>query len=200
MEAAQVSDGNDPPRSESASPAGGIDIDAFRRGEQFEVVLEQFDRLIYSVARRYAIDGDQRDDMYQEICIRIYERCDTFRGGSLGAWIHRIAENICRNRLRAGESRRAATERYASAHPNGLPPSGAPTDPLEHVVSVESAERIGEALAQLSRRQADVFVLIRIEGYTPRDVAKIMDIKEATVRSNLRHATNKLREFLKEER
>ena len=195
-----MSDGYDPPRSEPANPTGGIDIDAFRRGEQFEAVLEQFGPLVYSVARRYAVDGDEVDDMYQEICIRIYERCDTFRGGSLGAWIHRIAENVCRNRLRAGESRRAATERYASAHPNGLPPSGAPTDPLEHVVSVESARRIGEAIARLSRRQADVFVLIRIQGYTPRDVAKIMDIKEATVRSNLRHATDKLRVYLKEER
>ena len=194
----RVACGNGLDRSEPARPKREIDIGAFRRGEGFETVLEAFGPLIHSLAHRYAGDADEEADLYQEACIRIYSQCHTFQEGSLPVWIYRTADRCCRNFARARRSRKAATERFATASQNGRPTAAA-TDPWKHVVRMETNLRLRRALARLSARQAHVFVLTQVEGYSAREAARIMDVSVSTVRSNLRHARKKLREYLKEE-
>lgn len=190
--------GNGRHRSEPARPAREIDIDAFCRGERFEIVLEQFGPLIHSVAHSYAVDGDEEEDLYQEACIRIYEGRHTFRDGSLSVWIYRTADRSCRNWVRARSSRQAATERYSAANPNGLLASGAPSNPWKHMLRLEENARLNRALVRLGRRQVHAFVLTQVEGYSAREAARIMGAKVSTVRSHVRHAKEKLREYLEE--
>ena len=197
-EGSRITCGNELDRPEPARPTRKIDIDAFRRGEGFETVLEEFGRLIHSVAHRYAGDADEEEDLYQEACIRIYSQCHTFQDGSLPVWIYRTADRCCRNCVRGRKSRKAAMERHSTASPNGRPATAA-TDPWQHVVRSETNLRLRRALAQLSARQAHAFVLTQVEGYSAREAARIMDASVSTVRSNLRHARKKLREYCKEE-
>ncbi len=185
-------------RPEEASPKREFDIGAFRRGESFETVLEEFGPLIHSVAHRYAVDADEEEDLYQEACIRIYSRCHTFQDGSLPVWIYLTADRCCRNFVRTRKSRQAAAERFSNASQNGRPATGE-TNPWKHVLRVETNLRIRQALARLSARQAHAFVLTQVEGYSTREAARIMDASVSTVRSNLRHARKKLREHLEEE-
>ena len=193
-----VTSGNDVDRPKPARAKCEIDIGAFRRGEGFETVLEEFGPLIHSVAHGYAGDADEEEDFYQETCIRIYEQCHTFQDGSLSVWIYRTADRWCRNLVRARKSRQAATERFSSASQNGRPNNEA-TDPWEHVLRVETDLRLRRWLAKLSARQANAFVLTQAEGYSAREAARIMDTSVSTVRSNVRHAKKKLREYWEEE-
>lgn len=193
-----VTSGNDVDRPKPARAKREIDIGAFRRGEGFETVLEEFGPLIHSVAHRYAGDADEEEDLYQEACIRIYEQCHTFQDGSLSVWIYRTADRWCRNLVRARKSRQAATERFSSASQNGRPNNEA-TDPWEHVLRVETDLRLRRGLAKLSARQVNAFVLTQAEGYSAREAARIMDASVSTVRSNVRHAKKKLREYWEEE-
>ncbi len=194
----RAASGNDLDRPGAARPKREIDIVAFRRGEGFETVLKEFGPLIHSVAHRYAFDADEEEDLYQEACIRIYSRCHTFRDGSLPVWIYQTADRCCSNFVRARKSRRAAAERFSTANRNGRPATGE-TNPWKHVLRVETNQRLRQALARLSDRQAHAFVLTQVEGYSTREAARIMETGVSTVRSNLRHAKKKLREHLEEE-
>lgn len=194
----RVASENDLDRPEPRGAKREIDIGAFRRGEGFETVLREFGPLIHSVAHRYAGDADEEEDLYQEACIRIYSQCHTFQNGSLPVWIYRTADRCCRNHVRARGLRQAARERFATASQNGRPTTGE-TNPWKHVLRVETNLRLRRALARLSARQAHAFVLTQVEGYSARDAARIMDVSVSTVRSNLRHARKKLREYCKEE-
>lgn len=194
----RVTSGNDLNRLDPARARREIDIGAFRAGERFETVLEEFGPLIHSLAHRYAVDADHEEDLYQEACIRIYQQCHTFQHGSLSVWIYRTADRCCRNSVRARKSRQAATERFSAASQNDRPTSGA-TDPWKHVLRVEADLRLRRWLVQISARQAHAFVLTQVEGYSAREAARIMDASVSTVRSNLRHARKKLRELYKEE-
>lgn len=185
--------------AEPASPNREIDIGAFRRGEGFETVLEQFGPLIHYVAHHYAVDGDEVEDLYQEACIRIYERCHTFQDGSLPVWIYRTADRCCRNLVRARRSRQAATNRYSAMYPSDVAAPAAPTSPWRHVLRAEAEARLRRALARLSERQAHAFVLTQVEGYSAREAARIMGAAVSTIRSNVRHARKKLRKYWKEE-
>ena len=193
----RVTFGDDLGRPELGRPKREIDIGAFQRGEGFEAVLEAFGPLIHSVAHRYAGDADEEEDLYQETCIRIYSQCHTFQDGSLPVWIYRTADRCSRNFVRARTSRQAVAERF-SASRNGRPTTEA-TNPWKHMLRVETSRRLIRALARLSARQAHAFVLTQVEGYSTREAARIMDVSVSTVRSNLRHARKKLREYLKEE-
>ncbi len=191
--------GNGLDRSEPARPKREIDLAAFRRGEGFEAVLAKFGPMIHSVAHRYAEDGDEEKDLYQEACFRIWAGRETFRDGALHVWIFRTADRCCRNLIRTRKSRQAATERYADANPNGVLPSGVSADPWKHMLGVEARERIKRALDQLGGRLAHAYILTEIEGYSAREAAEIMGGKASTIRSLVRHAKRKLRDYLKEE-
>ena len=64
-------------RATKADPAP-IDSEAFRQGdpECFEMVLDRFGPLIWSVVNAYA---DDRDDLYQEVCVRLLTRREHYR-------------------------------------------------------------------------------------------------------------------------
>ena len=194
-----VATGNVPDPSALIPPKGKTNNAAFRRGEGFETVLERFGSLIHSVAHRYAEDGDEEEDLYQEACIRVWERRHSFRKGSLSVWIFRTVDRCCRNSVRCRKSRKTAAERYAAENPNGIFPHRASADPWQHVLRLELNARIRLALARLGTRQLHAFVLTEVEGYSARDAARIMGVKVSTIRSHIRHAKKKLREYLKEE-
>lgn len=78
----------------------GIDIEAFHRGdpEAFRVLLESHGHLIRSITASYAGDGDERDDLYQEVCVRIWKQRHRYEHrGSLSGWIAKLTHYHARN-------------------------------------------------------------------------------------------------------
>ena len=132
-------------------------------------VLEEYSPLIWSVVASYVRNPEERDDVYQDICVRIWERRAQYAGrGSLAGWINRIAHRWCYN-WRHGHRRRES-----------------------------SKQRLRESLARLPRKQSDTFVLVRLKGYSIAEAAGALKVRPATVRSNLGYANRKLRKLLKE--
>lgn len=192
---AKSGDGRNP--SEPVGRSEPFDIAGFRQGRGFERLLDRFGSLIHSIAHTYASDGDEQDDLYQKICIRVYERRASFSGaGSLASWINRIAHSTCRNVRRARANRTAAIDRYSAHEASTISSLGVRTDPWEHTAAADFRARLRRALAQLGERQATAFVLTQVEGYSSSEAAGIMGLAESTVRSNLRHARRRLRELL----
>jgi RNA polymerase sigma-70 factor (ECF subfamily) len=62
----------------------------------------------------------------------------------------------------------------------------------------ELRQKLTTALARLPRRQADAFVLSRLEGLGAAEIAKIMDCSEPTVRVHLHRAVLRLARELHE--
>lgn len=178
-----------------------IDIDGFRNGDPTSCrrVLEEYSPLIWSVVASYVRDPDERDDVYQEICVRIWERRAQYAGrGSLAGWINRIAHRWCYN-WRHGHRRRESSKRRYAAESASLAYSPSLIDDPDRVLmNKEFMQRLRESLARLPRKQSDTFVLVRLKGYSIAEAAGALKVRPATVRSNLRYANRKLRKLLKE--
>lgn len=130
--------------------------------------------------------------------MRIWERRAQYSGrGSLAAWINRIAHHTCLNWRRGWRSRESGRERYASKAMSTERSSGL-ASPEQLLNRTEFNDHLRQSLAALPERQADAFVLVRMKGYTATEAADILRTRAATVRSNLRHATVKLRREMKE--
>ena len=179
-----------------------IDISRFRSGDQscFRRVLEEFSPLIQSVVTsqllRYPHD---RDDVYQEICLRVWERRKQYSGrGSLAGWINKIAHHTCLNWRRQRGARESGKERYSPESIAAAHCSREMADPAHLLSRTEFMNRLRQSLAALPTRQADTFILVRLKGYTAAEAADVLEVRTATVRSNLRHATKRLRRELRE--
>ena len=71
-------------------------------------------------------------------------------------------------------------------------------DPSNLMDRKEFMDRLRLALALLPQRQERTVTLIHVKGYSILETSRMLGARRATVRSNLRHATHKLRELLED--
>jgi RNA polymerase sigma factor (sigma-70 family) len=94
----------------------------------------------------------------------------------------------------ARRARHEAAGTAATETPDGVTTSG-PADVLQ---ADELQQRLAAALARLPRRQADAFVLCRLEGLEAAEAAGIMGCAPETVRVHLHRALQRLARELQE--
>ena len=183
--------------------APGVLLDAFHRGDfaTFRTVLHHFGSLIQSIAARYTDNAHDREELYQEISLRLWQRRTQYSAlGPLGGWINRVTHHVCRNWKSAQAAREAIQERHATEVFALGKTDAVLEDPSQLMERTEFMDRIRLALAQLPPRQERTFTLIHVKGYSVSETARKLKTRRATVRSNLRHAAKKLRHLMKDYR
>jgi RNA polymerase sigma-70 factor (ECF subfamily) len=175
-----------------------IDLERFTAGDEshFAELVRSHGGLVLAVTGSFAHDADHAEDLFQEVWRQVYGKRGSYTGrGSFRAWLHRLATNVCRSEYRAQRTRGQALEQLLrDAH--GGTRVWRPPDPLAHTEQSELEQRLHRALAQLSEREHEALLLRVIEGRTPAEVAGIMGVEKATVRSLIRHAVKRLRTIL----
>ncbi len=182
------------------SSGSGIDIEAFRRGDPdaFRALLESHGHLIKAITGSYAQDGDERDDLYQEVCVRIWkQRLRYEHRGSLSAWIARLTHHHARNWRARRMARASAMNRYSVQVVPVQDARELLSDPGRLLNYRRFLDTLEQALAKLPARQAEAFVVVHIKGNSPGVAARKLGVSPATIRSHLRHARIKLRTLLK---
>ena len=133
-------------------------------------------------------DAAAAEDIAQEAFLSALRALDRFdRRRPLGPWLHRIVVN------RAIDWSRARALRPETAA-DALPESGA-TDATPDI-----GEDVVSALADLGPEHRAVVVLRHLLGYTPGEIAAMLDLPRGTVNSRLRRALDTLAVALEEER
>jgi RNA polymerase sigma-70 factor (ECF subfamily) len=176
----------------NVSASDGELLEAFRAGDHkaFEDLVRRYQRPVLSIARRFARDEDDAEDLAQRSFINASERAGGWRGGSFKSWLFRIVVNLAKNHVRdtarfdrsdeAQEREATATESSAQAR-------------LE---AREQQQALREAVARLPRRQREV-LLLRIDGDLPfAEIARTLEITEVNAKVNFHHAVRKLKLWL----
>jgi len=183
------------PRSAANVQEEGL-VERLRRGEVAAIgeAYDQHYAAVRSFARRLIGEDAAAEDLVHDVFVSLPSAIQRFRGdSSLKTFLVSIAVNHARHHLRGAARRRAAMEKLALE-----PASSAPTP--EHQVSRASlAQALCRALDALPVAQRVAFVLCEVEELSSREAAKIMDVPEATVRTRLFHAKQKLRTSLEQE-
>lgn len=110
----------------------------------------------------------------------------------LRAWIFRIALNVARDQQRSAWYRRSkqflGEESFISCN-------GAPVEQI--VEKKENAERLEQAIHRLRQDEKEVFLLRQNGGLTFEQIAAARRSPLGTVKTQMRSALNKLRQYLK---
>src|SRR5438270_5249976 len=75
---------------------------AFRAGDRnaFGALVRRYQRPVLAIARRFARDLDDAEDLAQRAFINASQRAGGWRGGSFKSWLFRIVVNLAKNHLR----------------------------------------------------------------------------------------------------
>ncbi len=149
---------------------------------------------VFGLAQRMLWDRTVAEEMVQEVFLRLWQHPDRFdRGrGSLRSFVLMDAHARCVDRLRADARRREREERSARA-----------SVVANYDVDLEAwdltvAEQVREAVATLSDGEREAIELAYFGGHTYREVARILDQPEGTVKSRIRTGLTRLRQQLLE--
>jgi RNA polymerase sigma-70 factor (family 1) len=134
---------------------------------------------------------DVAEDIAQDAFVQLWLNRATFaRGGSITAFLYRVARNLALNEVRHREVR----DRLGSGDRDVETPVALAPDEALDVQGLE--ETVARALAELPKRQRTVFVLARYEGLTHVEISKILGTSPQTVANQMTAALTHLRNAL----
>ena len=167
-------------------------LEAFRAGDHraFEALVRRYQRPVLGIARRFARDEDDSEDLAQRAFINAAGRAGGWRGGSFKSWIFRIVVNLAKNHVR--DSARFDRSEEAQEHEaDAVQPSAE-----DRLHSLQQQKALREAVTRLPRRQREV-LLLRIDGDLPfAEIAQTLGITEVNAKVNFHHAVQKLKGWL----
>jgi RNA polymerase sigma-70 factor (ECF subfamily) len=174
------------------APADEELLEAFRGGDvkAFEALVRRYERAVVGIARRFAADQDDAEDLAQRAFINAAERASGWRGGSFKSWLFRIVVNLAKNYVRD----MARFDRSEEAQEREAPAVAASAH--SRLEAEEQKEELRRAIARLPKRQREV-LLLRIDGDLPfAEVARTLEITEVNAKVNFHHAVQKLKKWL----
>lgn len=146
--------------------------------------------MVYTLARRMLRSPALAEDVLQETFIEVLRKVDTYRGDAgFGFWVRRIAVNKCLMHVRsAWHAKRVDFE---------LTDAACPRTDGRHAENRVALER---ALAELSDVSRAVVWLHDVEGYTHKEIGRMMGRTTSFSKSQLARAHERLRGLLNGER
>lgn len=175
-------------------------VSLFQQGDRqaFTRLVKAFRRKVYSLAYRILLNHIDADEVTQETFVRIYNRIGQLKSPEhFESFVYRIATNYAIDLLRKRKGRVVAMPKESELPGSvQLTLSIKVTDPEKILENKQLLAAITQAAEELPPRQRATLVLHDIEGLSKEEVAGIMGCPEATVRSNLHIARNKLKKKL----
>jgi RNA polymerase sigma-70 factor, ECF subfamily len=185
----------------SATRAGGPvrqELTEEERQEQFEELsLPYLDRM-YGAALRYTRNPADAEDLVQETFAKAYSAFHQYEPGTnIRAWLYRILTNTYINLYRKRQRRppehpQEEIDEFSLYDWLGGVGASAEREVLEAI----TADEIKDALANLPEPFRLAVYLADVEGFSYKEIAKIMDTPVGTVMSRLHRGRKQLQKAL----
>ena len=146
--------------------------------ETFTDYVEKYRNTVFRVAYSYSGSLQDSEDITQEAFLKLYKSEEKFAADeNVKAWLIRVASNEAKNFIRRNALRRK--------------------EPISETISDEDYE-ISEIMKSLRREYRVVIYLHYYEGYSVKELSKILKISESNVKVRLKRGRDKLKELITE--
>lgn len=162
--------------------------------EAYRLIVERYQRLLYRLSLSFLGNREDAEECTQDILMRAYRYLHRFSlQRRFLPWLYGIALNHLRTayaRNRRRDTRRRAGESLAEA--------GQVPDPQEILETAETAEVLRAAVASLHRALREPMILHYYQELSVAEVAEILELSQANVKSRLLRGRRRLRRMLGE--
>jgi RNA polymerase sigma-70 factor (ECF subfamily) len=165
----------------------GGDVDAIAG------LMERYQHRLYRYLVRIVVQPSTAEDLFQQTWLRVMERIQKYDPKrSFEGWLFSVAHNLAIDHLRRrqpeslDETTRTGETRFHSAR-------SADPGALEELLSMEQAERVAEAVAQLPLPYREVITLRFEEEMKLEEISVVLALPMGTVKTRLHRALKALR-------
>lgn len=154
------------------------------REETFIIsAIERHGDAVFRLAFCRTQNKTEAEDIYQEVFLKLLKDNTDFRDEEhLKAWLLKVAINLCKDFFKSSWFQKKT--------------------PIEDIIEQGAEQQycaeIWAAVSALPNKERIIFHLFYQEGYQTDEIAKILALNPATVRTRLRRARNRLKIELKE--
>jgi len=157
----------------------------------FEQVMLRTERLVLLTARRMLGNSGDAEEAAQEVFLRVYKYLHRFdRTKMFEPWLYRLTVNVCNDIT----SRRLRADQLVFQ--KNCEPAARSASPYDLVDADEQHRLIQSALDELPEKQRAAVVLRDLQGLSTSEVAQILKVSAATVRSHLSTARLRMKRFI----
>ena len=187
---------------ESQAPDWGDETDealfiSLQQGNKaaLAVLYDRYSRLVYTIAFRILNNGQEAEDLTQEIFLNLWQK-QTYdpKRSALSRFLSTVTRNRAIDRVRS----RGIRQRILK----GLAPQTQPVAsfslPVEQASLGERSQRVREALQNLPEKQRELLWLAYYHGFSQSEIANHTNIPLGTVKSRMRQGLLKLKGTLQD--
>ena len=163
-----------------------------QKGDQqaFAAIVQSYQRPVYNLCYRMLGNQQEAEDATQETFIRAYNHLDAFNPDrKFINWVLTIASNHCVDRLRKRRIHWSSLEDDPYVEKIPMPSS---VDPHRSAERQETADQVQQWIDQLAPEYRTPLVLLYWYGYSYEEIAGIMGISVAAVKSRLHRARKQI--------
>jgi len=145
---------------------------------EFSDVYADCKGTVWSLVSKYVFSQEDREDLFQEVFLKVHKALSRFRGESLlNTWVYRITVNTAINYVKRRDRHKMVTELLSRLRQT------------EEVASeVEADLQELKPLGKLNQQQRMILLLADVEEKKLEEIAAIMNLPVGTVKSNLYRA------------
>lgn len=157
--------------------------------KEFSVLLEKNQGIIHKITRVYADGYENREDLFQEICLQLWRSYANFRKeAKFSTWMYRVALNTAISAVRKNTS-----------HVHFEPLEKHAQIPSKTEEQNEEVQLIYSAIARLNRIDKAI-ILLWLEDKNYDEIASVMGITKTNVSVKLVRIKRKLEDWINETR
>lgn len=159
----------------------GVDVET-----NFHRLFSRYQGPVRQFFAKRGFDPDRCDDLTQEVFFRVYRNITSYRGDAdFGTWLFGILSNLYRNELRRLRAQKRSTVEVTLSEQ-------ADETQIDRVVDRDALERVERALRELPPQMRLSLTLYAYHGLRYREIAEVLGISSATVKSHLAEARKRL--------
>ncbi len=153
-------------------------------------LFEIFSEDMFGVCMYYSKDYTEAEDTLHEGFMKVFQNIRQFKSkGSFAGWVRRIMVNTALEKFRKKQQMYALGDEF-ECHED---------IDAGNVINDLSAQDLVQLIRELSPKYKMVFNLYAIEGYSHKEIARMLEISEGTSKSNLARARYILQKKVKEQ-
>jgi RNA polymerase sigma-70 factor, ECF subfamily len=167
----------------------------------WEDMAKGYTRRVYAICYRFTNNDGQAQDLTQEVFLRVFRNLKSYRvgEGSFTTWLTRLTRNLLIDHYRRTRLERA-TDSIEDQLPMLEERQGADSRADGLVAGREASEVLQYGLGKLSPELREAVILRDLEEMEYRDIARVLNVPEGTVKSRLNRGRTELARVLRRHR
>jgi len=152
-----------------------------------EQLIHMYEVKLYKTARTILECEDDINEAIQQTIILIYKNIGQLKNEkSFGSWVFKILVNKCKDIWNQNSNR---NKKLLDLNENQDIPN----------IEKEDYSFVNEALSQLDENHKEVTILYYYDGFSVKEISKILNIPQGTIKSRLSRARKKLEKLIRKE-